>query len=97
MSGARGRSSGAEEGGKRGGTEARRALGASARPSSAAASAPAAPGVGTVPSKKRATNISARLIKLPRLASSSELLRAARSAHLKSVSDCSGLFCWGLV
>ena len=31
------------------------------------------------------------LMKLPRLASSSLLFFAARSLHLKSVSDCSGL------
>ena len=36
------------------------------------------------------TNMSALLMKLPTLAMSSELLRAARSLHLKSVSCCSG-------
>ena len=38
------------------------------------------------------TKESPLLIKLPRFANSSLLFLAARSLHLKSVSDCSGLF-----
>ena len=38
-----------------------------------------------------AMKVRARLMKLPRLASSSELFLAVRSDHLKSVSEVSGL------